>query len=244
MTQLRYSLSTTVIAQQSSDIGYSKAPYGTTTECGESNPDTGICRYGNDGRYPSGFRSTPSVSALFGATFGSFAPANAGNNAEVNGVPAAPARRRISIVSSNNRRPFGNPAASPPSNPNRRLPGLFMSGRLPITCGGIARFSRNWSAYTALLRSPPITVVKFGPVIPFTGIPLYRINSRSVRLVVGNGFSARTTAPLDAVFVPYSRSNSAGTSGATTWSCRYWLSSTGYVPFQRSRDRNGLNSSF
>ncbi len=55
------------------------------------------------------------------------------------------------------------------------------------------------------LISPPITVVKLGPVIGFTGIPLYKINSRSVRFVVGNGFSARATTPLPLVLVFHGR---------------------------------------
>src|SRR5262245_25416061 len=97
--------------------------YCTTAACGESKPDVGACRYGNAPRNPSMLRSTPSVKALFGDTLGSFAPEKDGNSSEVNGVPAAPALRKMSTVSSNNRRPLGKPAASPPSNPNRRMPG-------------------------------------------------------------------------------------------------------------------------
>src|SRR5689334_25230670 len=84
--------------------------HGTRAACGLSNPDVGVWTYGNVGKNPSAFRSTPSVSALFGATFGSFAPANSGNNTDVNGVPPAPALRKMSTVSSNNLRPFGKPA--------------------------------------------------------------------------------------------------------------------------------------
>jgi len=52
--------------------------------------------------------------------------------------------------------------------------GCTSSGRRSRARRTVTRtgFSRSSSAYLTLLRSPPMTVVKFGPVIPFTGMPL------------------------------------------------------------------------
>src|SRR4029079_16667369 len=94
-------------------------------------PGCGDDRNGNDEKNGVSFASTPSVSALFGATL----------NAGVNGVPPARARSSMSTTSSAGRRPFGKPAVSPPSRPRR----------LGLRDGATAMFSRIISAGRGLV---------------------------------------------------------------------------------------------
>src|SRR5215472_15780921 len=72
-----------------------------------SRPFGASARYGKVVRYGASLTLTPSPRRLLGAML------NAGLN-----TPAT-ARREISVTSSNRRRPFGYPAASPPSSPKR-----------------------------------------------------------------------------------------------------------------------------
>src|SRR5262245_23985708 len=94
-------------------------------------PGCGEDKNGNDEKNGVSFASMPSVSALFGAML----------NAGVKGVPPASARSSMSTTSSAGRRPFGNPAVSPPSRPRR----------LGFRDGGTAIFSRIISAGLGLV---------------------------------------------------------------------------------------------
>ena len=105
--------------------------------------------------------ATPSPNVLFGAMF----------VAGVNGVPPATARRAMSTTSSKTRRPLGNPATSPPSNPSRLgfVAGAIATLRRIISCG----------------RPSERKVVKFGPVTSLTGMPVAKIATRSFRGAAG-----------------------------------------------------------
>ena len=76
------------------------------------------------------------------------------------------ARSSIATTLSATRRPFGNPAASPPSSP--KMFGLF------VGVGAIEVFSRSMSASTG-----PVRLVN--PVISPAGMPVSKIASRSAR---------------------------------------------------------------
>src|SRR5207302_7408211 len=93
--------------------------------------------------------STPSPSRLLGALL----------NWGVNGVAPARARSSMSVTSSARRRPFGNPALSPPSTP---------SG-FGLADGGRAVFRRRYSA-----GFPLGTMLRLG-------MPVRKIETKSLR---------------------------------------------------------------
>src|SRR5262249_10653872 len=97
--------------------------------CRRSRPLGQFARYGKNVRYGASFTLTPSPRRVFMGLVLNGGPAN---------TPPTTARNEISVTSSARRRPFGNPAGSPPSNPNREA----MAGGV----GSTPVFSRSRSA--------------------------------------------------------------------------------------------------
>src|SRR5580700_6315087 len=137
-------------------------------QLGVSNPLSGMPRYGKWSMY----RPLPGTEPpLNWADEKSLTAAAAPSGVKVVSTSGmvAPAMARISMVatSSNTRRPFGNPARSPPRMPFR----------LGDDAGGIAMLRRNRSAGVE-------PVLFWNPAMIPDGIPVSRIASRSTRAAV------------------------------------------------------------